>query len=1034
MAEPSDQNNPKFDRDTQRMNCLGLDLNRPVDSVKPARFPYMKNCRSFKAGVIEPRYGMTNLGTPVPGQAPLHSIRRLNDAKDGTWVRVIGTGDHLAIGQSGAFTDLGGGFSGFPMALVPFQPPEAANPYMAIGDGTRMRKVRANGNLKTIGLPAPPAAPAVKPATFDTSGYKVVSSFNNAASWAFAGTNAPTAKTDIDRLPAATRITSSLYDSGTTGWCCIAADDGAGNQWAYGINAGMLINLAGTTADNDVPIQSVFPQLADTSISNIIYDSGTTLECSIVLGLSTGILCDALIYNSTKNKYARVLAATPGPDGTTSIRVSTAATQWEVNDVIKVYPSFRCWTTNNHVNPNGLSAKYIKVTTATGTGSIDLTSSLDLSKFTGGGDVSSDDYMYISVALVASPENLTSFTISLDTAKNTTSATYVAFGTNYYYKTYPASTFGDGWTTLKFKLSDLTHVGDDGSGSLATVNKLRLQMVTTGVMDIGIGSWWIGGGAGPDATSATATPYYYRFRARDLETNVASNFSPATRYAALPYRQSVVITPAQYSAPSNTTDTTSSYVLDIERIGGEIEDWHYIGTIENDGSSYTDILTDDIVGANPILANDNYQPWPVVGAPVVGTASSISGTSVSSSSAFDTSWAPGTQILIGGDNTVYTIYRVVSSSLLELVENAGSHGSTTYRIAAPVLLAQPLPCLWRFDDRFFACGDNLNAGRLYYSNASSETTQIENYIDVTSGSESLMNGVQYNTRSFVFSTENYYQILQTGEAANPYRTEQVPNGKGLTSRWALLREPAPVMAFLAKDGLQASTGGAPIPLTDADLYSLMPTEGNPGQSVNGVYYPIINKAYENLTRLAYYDDFMYFDYYESGPASKPATAEIWDAGVRGTILFPGLAIDASSDTFCQLSLTSTASTTSYKELWIHNYPPPVRAITSATLYFITSFENIDPNTGILSDIKIFNSQDTNYNSAGLVTVEQIDSAATPTVAKHTVSCTISSANFASWFGTSASNIWVRVVQYQSLNQSFSAIYYRIYDAWIVYNY
>src|SRR5690348_154610 len=106
----------KFDRDYSKLDCLGLDLNRPVDSVKPGKFPYMKNCRSFQAGRIEPRDGLTKIAQVVAGQSPVHSIRRLNDPLNNTYTRVIGAGTHLAYGQS-TFTDLDSGYSGDPLAL-----------------------------------------------------------------------------------------------------------------------------------------------------------------------------------------------------------------------------------------------------------------------------------------------------------------------------------------------------------------------------------------------------------------------------------------------------------------------------------------------------------------------------------------------------------------------------------------------------------------------------------------------------------------------------------------------------------------------------------------------------------------------------------------------------------------------------------------------------------------------------------------------------------------------------------------------------
>src|SRR5216117_4307455 len=110
----------KYSRDPQRFDCFGLDLNRPVDSVKSSKWPFLKNVRSFQAGRIEPRDGLTNINTVVTSQTPVHSCRRLNDLTGGStpaYARIVGTGTHLAYGTT-SFTDTIGSdpvYSGNPL-------------------------------------------------------------------------------------------------------------------------------------------------------------------------------------------------------------------------------------------------------------------------------------------------------------------------------------------------------------------------------------------------------------------------------------------------------------------------------------------------------------------------------------------------------------------------------------------------------------------------------------------------------------------------------------------------------------------------------------------------------------------------------------------------------------------------------------------------------------------------------------------------------------------------------------------------------
>jgi hypothetical protein len=109
---------------------------------------------------------------------PIHSCRRLNDPANSTFTRVIGVGFDLGYGQA-AFTDIDTGYSGNPLALVPWQPLNSPTSFMYIGDSLRMRKINASGSLHTIGLPEPAAAPAV--ALTSPPRYKDVETFDAAA-------------------------------------------------------------------------------------------------------------------------------------------------------------------------------------------------------------------------------------------------------------------------------------------------------------------------------------------------------------------------------------------------------------------------------------------------------------------------------------------------------------------------------------------------------------------------------------------------------------------------------------------------------------------------------------------------------------------------------------------------------------------------------------------------------------------------------------------------------------------------------------
>jgi hypothetical protein len=708
-----------------------------------------------------------------------------------------------------------------------------------------------------------------------------------------------------------------------------------------------LVIDAGGTPDF-VVVQDVFAGSPSTTIASIIYDSGTSGPCSIVLTIPVNqAACDALIRNTTVGpENARIIAVTSGVDGTTSIRLSTSAT-WAAGNTVQIIPTIRFFTAATHTVGQTLTKSFVRTAVTAGTGSLTLPDVIDLSVLGNGAAVSSSDYMHISMR-VSDPSLVTELRVLIDV-----DATTNDFTRNYYWKAFrpsdltpanatvqsllatrtqiiqreiintpftsPQSFLGlpdtaelnadqlafaelaqqqqqqqvnlqlqqldvaisqqmdsgvSQWSELIFPVSELLRVGTDTARTLQNTQKVQIVAIVTGGVDVDSDSWIIAGGFGPDTFPSTAVPYYYRYRARVISTNVPSNFSPASRYAANVVREALTITMPQYAAPSGTSLSTADFVLDVERFGGEIPDWHYIGTIANGATpSMTDTTDDDVVGGNPVLGNNNYQPWPIKGPSVSGTTGTVSGTTVNDNAThFNASWAPGTRIVINGQ--FYTIYRVISTGRLEIVENAGAQTGVAWRIDEPTILAQPLPCLWEQNNTFFACGDSTNPGRLYFSNPGSETTVSQNFVDVTSPSEPLMNGIPYNVRSYVFSSENMYQVLASqSQNGTVYVPQKIPNGKGLFSRWALTREPSPVMALLSKDGIYITTGGSPISITDAELYPLFPNEGNIGSDVNTVKAPFIDSSKSSGLRITYYDEFLYFDYPYYYTGSPPSATQ-----------------------------------------------------------------------------------------------------------------------------------------------------------------
>src|SRR5262245_4194027 len=112
----------------------------------------MTNAVRTQEGRLTARPGL--LSTAFAG-VDIHTIARLTDG--GTFTRVWGVDDSVAVGQSGALGIVDAGYSGRPLSFLPYRPALSADPWMYIGDDDRMRKVRGDGLNLPVGL-VPPAA------------------------------------------------------------------------------------------------------------------------------------------------------------------------------------------------------------------------------------------------------------------------------------------------------------------------------------------------------------------------------------------------------------------------------------------------------------------------------------------------------------------------------------------------------------------------------------------------------------------------------------------------------------------------------------------------------------------------------------------------------------------------------------------------------------------------------------------------------------------------------------------------------------
>ncbi len=968
----------KFSRAVQRFYCYGIDLNNPVDRVREGYFPVLENVRSRQAGSIERRAGMTAVCTPHASQFPIHSIKRLVDGFYGNESLVVGTGTKLTYGATPTNTAQYAGvdvaLSGYPLNMIPWRPDQSTNAWLYLGDSSVLYKIRRDGTVHPIGVAPPTQPPTVELKGFTSGSYlnfQTLAQWGGGAGVTYDNTVVTTVPTAPVRIPAALTTTRAVYDNlvGGLGWASVVLPATA----MAVLGVGSLIDITVGATTYTYPIHEIYPQSAQVSIANIIYDSGATGLCTIQATQPVKELrrnAVVLLDIGGANRYARIISTTEGPDGTISFRCNTEADTILIGDLIQVQGTIRIYDgiaagltlaggnaiAQNCITSGGAGTAGVK------TGWIQTLQAIDLSKITtttpwGSGVQTTaigDDYLHLAFKF-SDLSRLVQCRIMFNCDTSTAGADI--FTKNFYYRSFTANDLtaaakatqtaldarsgaiarekidnppaavpspvvlgrdfrrregarvqdpefnpgnivdpvrgtptiddpnapyvpGEGssrsqtgtgdnqWHEIRFRISDLIRVGTDSSRGLADINAFRLEITvndtTAFTFSINSLTAW---GTSPLDTTAITTPYFYRYRYRVSTTGAVSNWSPAPLYGVQPMRGQ---TEVQFTAPS----VTEADYIDIQRFGGLLNQWTYIGTVPASTPIFNDKLSDESIVANAPFSDDDehYKPWLIIGARVTGTTtvSGVAGTIIQNAAAtFNTSWAKGTTIIVNGVST--TIRRVLSTTLLEVADSLNYQtAAVSWEVPEPYLANQPLGPMWMWRGRMFACGDNTNPGTLYWARENDPDSTEEGFrLEITAPSEPLMMGCEFNDRNYVFSSENMFEIVQTGP--NSFVAQKIPGGKGLWGRWALCV--ADRIYFLGKDGIYQTTGGEAVSITDATIRPLFPRNGVFGSTTNG-FFPLDMKDGDTALngyalkssswfRLSYFQGKLYFVYVDT---------------------------------------------------------------------------------------------------------------------------------------------------------------------------
>lgn len=146
-----------FETHITRFGVKGLNITDAPDALEPNELSRMVNVTHRYDFGLTSRPGMTAYNAAGTEH---HTIKRLNDPytrevlSGSPFTRIHGINGDLYYGTT-ALTQIDTGYTGDPLWMVPYRPPNSAQTWMFIADRSRMRKVRVDGLDLPIGLPKP---------------------------------------------------------------------------------------------------------------------------------------------------------------------------------------------------------------------------------------------------------------------------------------------------------------------------------------------------------------------------------------------------------------------------------------------------------------------------------------------------------------------------------------------------------------------------------------------------------------------------------------------------------------------------------------------------------------------------------------------------------------------------------------------------------------------------------------------------------------------------------------------------------------
>lgn len=897
----------------ERFHSKGLRTGSPADALQPGQYPYLQNVRGTTDTEIT-----TRAGHVLEFSTTFAPVKNIGSYTQGTTTRFVAACGGYIFLDNGAIVD--SGYATDIPSILPFRPNASPQPWLYVGDSVQYHKLSPPSatnvvTAQNVGIEEPQSPPGI---VLDDSPAQIVFAQDAAGHWTNTGAcgSVSNGTRSTDTIASILRDPLSFTNHGP-----VTLQTGVGIIY----QKDEFLNWPDPATGNTIGtrINDVFAPLPNgLAISEIYYLSGTTGTCIVVpdllaAGPGDGFSIETKALLASLRRGALVTIGTEvcyvqdvelSPFGSVSFTTSTtgAHTSAEPLGGVPGIQLFRQPSVDALTVGTPISSYQWQFHCNSGVGSVqeNMVTGLFLSN---GNErpFQPDDYLTFGVFLV-NPENLIEMKVVINVTAGSVNYTEDA----YYYAVRqsdieaglqntltklgvaqiysqrelideeasagyaPASASSaqavpgaSQWSQIKIRIQDLIRIGNNQTRTLTDMLGIQFLFNCTGSgTDAAISSITVRGEKQMDVGDA-GVPYRYRVRGRSSLTGARSNPSPPTRYGWSPSRQSILVFPP--ASPDPQVD-----LWDIFRIGGSLDSYRLVGTIDMTVSYFEDDYADIAVANAEELDFDNLQPWPTLDLPLSIPASTVNGYIINFSLpsgdphlATIDDYLPGNLVRI--NETVYTLYnRPILSGLnvqFQLTENAGAGFSSVF-IYEPLMANQTLPFLWgpsAEGGTVFGCGDPFRPGNVYFAKNFNPDSAPDKYnLELSPPSEPLTGGCLLNGESYVFSAVRCWALRPSFGGINQYTPRQVPTGVGAVSHFAICSDGKHIY-FVAKDGIYATAGGVAQSLTSREsIYTLFPYEGQQGQPWSYVGFTAYPPDYTQTSgfRLAYGNGFLYFDY------------------------------------------------------------------------------------------------------------------------------------------------------------------------------